>query len=98
MDFQFIKDEKNELLNRRELSFVLTYDGATPSRREILGKICALKNVNEELVVLGSMKQGFGKQEISGMLRVYADEESRNSTELSHLIERSAVPEVKEEA
>lgn len=90
MDFEFTRDNKNELLNRRELQFVLTFDGATPSRREIIGKVCALKNVSENFAVLDSIKQGFGKQELEGMIRVYEDEESRNKVELNHLIERTS--------
>ncbi len=92
MDFEFTRDNKNELLNRRELRFVLTFDGATPSRRDILGKVCALKNVSVNLAVLDSIKQGFGKQELEGVVRIYEDEESRNRVELKHLIERTAGP------
>ncbi|MDD3407413.1 MAG: 30S ribosomal protein S24e, partial [Methanomicrobium sp.] len=36
MDFEFTRDEENKLLNRTELDFVLKYEGATPSRKEIL--------------------------------------------------------------
>jgi small subunit ribosomal protein S24e len=89
MDFEFIKEEENKLLNRTELDFVLTYDGATPSRKEILGKLCALRNVKPELCVLGSMKTEFGKQEIAGQARVYQDAEVLKSTELNHVIENS---------
>jgi len=46
--------------------------------------------VSENFAVLDSIKQGFGKQELEGMIRVYEDEESRNKVELKHLIERTA--------
>ena len=41
MEIEIIQDTRNELLSRRELRFVLTHDGPTPSRKEIVGKICA---------------------------------------------------------
>ena len=97
MDFEFIKEEENKLLNRTELDFVLTYDGATPSRREILGKLCALRNVKPELCVLDSLKTEFGKQEIAAQARIYENVDVLKSTELEHVVEHSTfAPEVKE--
>jgi len=93
MDFEFIRDEENGLLNRRELDFVLTFEGATPSRRTILGKLCALQNVKESLVVLDSIKTSFGKQELTGYARIYEDEESLKRVEPAHLVARTGVPE-----
>ena len=97
MDFEFTKEEENKLLNRTELDFVLTYDGATPSRKEILGKLCALRNVKPELCVLGSLKTEFGKQEIVAQARIYEDAEALKSTELEHVVEHSTfAPDVPE--
>ncbi|MCX6697288.1 MAG: 30S ribosomal protein S24e, partial [Methanoregula sp.] len=45
MDFEIESDKRNELLSRREIKFTLKYDGATPSRMQITGKLCALLNV-----------------------------------------------------
>jgi small subunit ribosomal protein S24e len=97
MDFEFIRDERNELLSRRELQYVLTFEGATPSRREILGKLCALQNISEGLVVLDSLKQGFGKQELTGTARVYDDEETRQKLEPAYLMKRGMAAEAGEE-
>ena len=93
MDFEFIRDERNELLSRRELQFVLTFEGATPPRREILGKLCALQDLDESLVVLDSLKTSYGKQELEGIARIYDDETSKNQTEREYLLKRSAAPE-----
>ena len=93
MDFEFTRDEYNGLLKRRELNFVLTFEGATPSRRQILGKLCALQNVPESCVVLDTLKTSFGKQELNGQARIYQDAETMKMTEPSHLIERSSAPE-----
>jgi len=97
MDFEFIKEEENKLLNRTELDFVLAYDGATPSRKEILGKLCALRNVKPELCVLSSLKTEFGKQEIVAQARIYEDADALKSTELEHVMEHSTfAPDVEE--
>jgi small subunit ribosomal protein S24e len=88
MDFEFIRDKRNELLSRRELQYVLTFEGATPSRKEILGKLCALQNIDEGLVVLDSLKQGFGKQELKGTARIYEDEATKLKIEPEYLMKR----------
>ncbi|KQC05404.1 MAG: 30S ribosomal protein S24 [Methanoculleus sp. SDB] len=98
MDFEFTSEERNALLNRTELSFTLTYEGATPSRAHILGKICALKNLDENLVVLDSLKSGFGKEEISSIVRIYDDEESMLRVEPAHLMKRGKKAESEGEA
>lgn len=90
MEFEFTRDARNELLNRRELAFTLTYEGATPSRKIILEKIAALQNKNENLVVIDSLKTRFGKMEATGVARIYDSEESKLQTERDYLLKRGA--------
>ncbi|RXE56649.1 30S ribosomal protein S24 [Methanoculleus taiwanensis] len=90
MEFEFTRDARNELLNRRELAFTLTYEGATPSRKIILEKIAALQNKNENLVVIDSLKTRFGKMEATGVARIYDSEESKLQTEREYLLKRGA--------
>ncbi len=96
MDFEITSDKRNELLSRREVQFTLKYDGATPSRMQIIGKLCALLNIKENQVTLDSLHSSFGKTETSGSARIYDSEESRNKTERPHLAARG-VPKPKEE-
>jgi small subunit ribosomal protein S24e len=88
MHFEIVRDERNELLNRRELKFVLTYEGATPSRRDILGKLCALYNIDNDLAVLDSLKTVFGKQELMGTVRIYDARDALEATEAGYLLKR----------
>ena len=96
MDFKIESDKRNELLSRRELQFTLTYDGATPSRMQIIGKLCALLNTKESQVVLDSLKSTFGKTMLSGKARVYDSEDAKKKTEHPHLSARG-MPKPKEE-
>ncbi|NYT05328.1 MAG: 30S ribosomal protein S24e [Methanomicrobiales archaeon] len=98
MDFEFTSEERNELLNRKELSFVLTFDGATPSRAHILGKLCALKNLEPSLAVLDSLKTHYGRQELEGKVRIYDDEASKLRVEPAHLMKRGVKAEGEGEA
>jgi small subunit ribosomal protein S24e len=96
MDFEITSDKRNELLSRREVRFMLRYEGATPSRMQIIGKVCALLNVKEPQVALDSLKSNFGKMELSGEVRIYDSEDGRIRTERAHLMTRG-MPKPKEE-
>jgi small subunit ribosomal protein S24e len=96
MDFEITSDKRNELLSRREVRFTLRYDGATPSRMQIIGKICALLNVKDQQVALDSLKSRFGKMELTGEARIYDSEEGKKKTERAHLMARG-MPKPKEQ-
>ena len=98
MDFEFTRDEENKLLNRTELDFILKYEGATPSRKEIMGKLCALRNVNPKNCVVDSLKSEFGKQEAVASARIYQSEEELKATELDYVVKRCNAEEKSEEA
>jgi len=97
MDFEFTRDEENKLLNRTELDFVLKYEGATPSRKEMMGKLCALRNVNPKNCIVDSLAGEFGKQEIIGQARFYESEEELKATELDYIVKRCNPEEKPEE-
>lgn len=88
MEFEITRDMRNEVLNRRELAFTLTFDGPTPSRKSIQDKLAAMLNKNESLLVLDSLKTRFGKMEVTGHARIYDDEESKKTTERGYLLKR----------
>jgi len=97
MELEIIQDTRNELLSRRELRFVLTHDGPTPSRKEIIGRLCAMKNVGEHLAVLDTLSTRYGMMQAEGMVRVYDTEEARGRAEPEYLISRGQ-PKPAEEA
>lgn len=96
MEFEVTRDTRNELLERREVEFALRFDGSTPSRLQVIGKLSALLNVNEKQVALDSLKTGFGRTECTGRARIYDTEDRRNRTERSFLLSRG-IPKPKEE-
>ncbi|WP_298668453.1 30S ribosomal protein S24e [uncultured Methanofollis sp.] len=96
MEFEITRDYRNELLSRREVHFTLSYEGATPSRAQILGKLGALLNAKENLMVLDSTKKQFGMMELRGVARIYDDEENMKMTERAYLLKRSAPKAAKE--
>ena len=97
MEIEIVQDTRNELLSRRELRFVITHDGPTPSRKEIVGKLCATRNVPETLAVLGPLSTRYGTMQAEGELRIYDTEEAKNRAESDYLFARGA-PKPEEEA
>ncbi len=95
MDFEFTRDNENKLLNRTELEFVLKYEGATPTRQDVLGNLCAQRNVSKDNCVVDSFKCEFGKREIKATARIYESAEELKATELEYVVKRC---QVKEEA
>ena len=96
-DLKITGDRRNELLKRRELAFTLGYTGSTPSRSEVMGKVCAVLNLDEKKVVLDSVKTRFGERTMAGSARVYDDEAALAKTEAPYLRERGK-PKAKEGA
>ncbi len=97
MEIEIVQDTRNELLGRRELRFVLSHDGPTPSRKEIVGKLCATSNVPAELTVLGPLSTRYGTMQAEGELRIYDTEEAKNRAESDYLFRRGE-PKPAEEA
>lgn len=97
MEIEIVQDTRNELLSRRELRFVLSHDGPTPSRKEIVGRICALNNVPPELSVLDPLSTRYGMMQAEGTLRIYDTEEAKNRAESEYLFRRGE-PKPAEEA
>jgi small subunit ribosomal protein S24e len=96
-DLKITGDRRNELLKRRELSFTLGYTTSTPSRSEVMGKVCAILNLDEKKMVLDSVKTRFGERTMVGIARVYDDEETMKRTERPYLMGRGR-PKAKEGA
>ncbi len=96
MEFTITRDNRNELLSRREVDFTLRFEGATPARQLILGKLAATLNVSEKQMVLDTLATKFGIQVLSGRARIYDTEEAKMKTERDFLMKRG-IPKPKEE-
>jgi small subunit ribosomal protein S24e len=89
MNIQVIQEKSNPLLNRREITFKVTYDEATPSRKSVVDKIAATMNSKQGLVIVDNIKTEFGKREGIGYAKIYEKAERVNQIERSHIIERN---------
>jgi len=97
MDIRIIKDKKNLLLNRRELDFIVRYEGSTPSRNDVKNKLAAMLNAPLALLVIQKIKTEFGMQEAKGYAKLYEDAARLKEVELAYVQKRNAIPGVETE-
>lgn len=93
MEITIKSDKQNKILNRRELDFVVKYEGPTPSRTDVRKKLCALLNTEINLTLIQSMHSEYGVSEASGYAKIYDSEERMKTVEAKHVLERNTVPE-----
>ena len=97
MEIKITSTTKNGLLNRSELAFTASYDGATPSRMDIIAKIAALKNAPVENVVLSPLASHFGQRAVTGVARIYDSIDDLKATENPYIVARGQPKPKKEE-
>ncbi|MDD5615722.1 MAG: 30S ribosomal protein S24e [Candidatus Methanoperedens sp.] len=94
MELQIIKDKKNPLLKRREVSIKINNKG-TPSRIDVKNKLAAIANSKPELIVIEQLNTAFGKTELTGIASIYESEERLKQLAHQHLMARG-IPVPKE--
>lgn len=100
MDIKVISEKKNPLFNRREITFRVFHEEATPSRKSVVDKLAATLNSKQGLVIVDSLKTEFGKRETVGYAKIYETAERAKEVERDHIIERNTFgeKEAKQEA
>jgi small subunit ribosomal protein S24e len=93
MEIKITSDKQNELLNRRELEFTITYTGATPARKLVHAKLAAMVNAGKDQVVLDTMTCKFGITVLKGSARVYKTKDDLVKLEHAYLMTRGGVAE-----
>ena len=89
MEIKAIDQKENTLLNRREVSFEVSYQGeATPNRISVRSKLSAIINEEANLTVIRRIENKFGLQKSVGVAYVYPDLETRDKIESKHIIKR----------
>lgn len=103
MDINVTEDKNNALLNRREINFTVKFEGPTPSRNDVKGKLVAMLNAPLALTIIHKLDGEYGMQELAGYAKIYEDEARMKQVEGKHMVARNEVPaepepEVAEEA
>ncbi|MEM2907889.1 MAG: hypothetical protein QXP65_01615 [Candidatus Hadarchaeales archaeon] len=98
MKVEIIQKTENPLLRRTEIKFRVDHtSGPTPPRKDVRAQLAAQLGVSEDLVVIEKMASLFGRQQASGIARVYGSRELLEKLEPRYLLKRN-FPERAEEA
>ncbi|KKH50890.1 30S ribosomal protein S24 [Methanosarcina sp. 1.H.T.1A.1] len=92
MDIKILKDKNNALLNRRELDFIVKYEGSTPSRSDVRNKLAAMLNAPLELLIIQRINTEYGMQESKGYAKLYEDASRMKAVELEYVLKRNPAP------
>lgn len=72
-DIEFNKFEDNPEKNRKEIEFTLSFEGAIPSRKDIIEEISACYGASGDLVFLEKLRTVRRQKKANGRARIYAD-------------------------
>ncbi|MDD5022759.1 MAG: hypothetical protein PHU63_01180 [Candidatus ainarchaeum sp.] len=89
MKIEKIQENKNKLLNRKEIQTVVSFEGATPKREEIKKIICEKTGSNSDLCVLKNVKTAYGSNKIEVLLYAYENKEKMMENEAKHSLKRN---------
>ena len=86
MDVRILDEKDNKTLGRKELSFEVHGLKTSPSRKELVKKIAALKNAQEENVIIGSIKHKFGETKVKAEARIYKNKDELKRIEVKPVV------------
>lgn len=73
MDIVFERYEENSDVPRKEIDFILNFEGAIPSKESIKDEISLCYGSSNELIALDKLRTVKGKKKAAGKARIYSD-------------------------
>jgi small subunit ribosomal protein S24e len=99
MKVEIVGKSENPLFQRVEIKFKVDHAGGpTPKRLDVCAQLAAQLGVSQELVVIEKLAGAHGRQEASGIARVYNSKERLVALEPKYLLARGLPKEAKAEA
>lgn len=99
MNLEVKKEVETPLLSRKRVTIMATYEGATPSRKELTTQIAKKLSSDENLVILKHIYTRFGMQKAKIIAHIYQNEKDLKTYEdLSMLAKHGRAEKVKKEA
>lgn len=98
MDVKILDEKDNKILNRKELRFEINGMKTSPSRKDLIKKIAAMKNANEENVIIGVISHRFGETKAIAEARIYSNKDYLKRIEVKPVVIKHLGAEKKPEA
>ena len=98
MELEIASEKDNPFFNRKEVDFVLRFQGEkTPSREKARETIAAQYGHKKNLVIIDFMKPTTGKAEAAGYAKLYRSEGEAKKHEREHILLLNKLKTKKEE-
>ncbi|MGV8176507.1 MAG: 30S ribosomal protein S24e [Candidatus Bilamarchaeaceae archaeon] len=91
MEADITKKFSNKLLDREEVSAVITFDATTPNRKQVKESVCGKMGANPENAVMRRMETEFGKKTASVLLHVYETKDALMKNEPRYMLIREGL-------
>jgi len=94
MKIKILSQKRNDLLKRKEITFIVTHEKAgTPRRLEVREQIAAMMNANIDCVYIKKMETKTGTNITVGEANIYDSVEQAKYTEPEHIVLRNTPKE-----
>lgn len=98
MKLEIVEKKENPLLKRVELKFRVIHENtSTPKRSEVKTQIATALNTSDDLIVVEKIASLSGKQEASGIARVYESKNRLDEMERKYLLTRGMPKEAEKQ-
>lgn len=97
MNIEISKERETPLLSRKRITASLTFDGPTPSRKDIREKVAKKMDAPVELTIIKHVYPKYGDGDAKVIAHVYSKDEDKKKFESEYLLKKHAAEAPKEE-
>lgn len=91
MEVEIIEDTENPMLHRRDVTFKVVHEEATPERLSVRDSLAATLGKDANEVVIRDLSTKFGMRTTIGEAKVYDDEDIAKDIEREYVLERNKI-------
>ncbi|MFC7073141.1 30S ribosomal protein S24e [Halovenus rubra] len=91
MDITILDEDENPMLHRKDVSFEMTHEEATPERLSVRDSLAAKLNKDSKEVVVRELNTKFGMRKTMGQAKVYEAPEIARDVEQDHMLNRNKI-------
>jgi SSU ribosomal protein S24E len=91
MDITIVDEDENPMLHRRDVTFELVHEDATPERLSVRDSLAAKLNKDSKEVVVRNLDTKFGMRKTIGTARVYDSPQHAQDIEQNYMLNRNKI-------
>lgn len=97
MEIEITKKDSKPLLKRTEVTGRIGFEGATPSRKEVVAAVSKAMNAKKDVIIVRKVTMKYGEQAAELLAYVYDNRKSLEALEQEFSIKKNTFEEKKEE-